>query len=213
VLTSRQISQQHLIIFTRYPEAGKTKTRLISTLGDIGAANLQRQMIEYTISQAQKLPRSISIEVRFAGGNLQLMEEWLGASLSYQFQGEGDLGDRMVRSLSDAFEQNATQAVIIGTDCPDADVYILEQAFAKLQNFDLVLGPAVDGGYYLIGLRRLIPELFINIDWGTTQVLQATLDVANKLNIVYTCLPVLSDIDRPEDLLVWERILHKEARD
>jgi rSAM/selenodomain-associated transferase 1 len=204
---SLSILKQHLIIFTRYPEAGKTKTRLIPVLGSAGAANLQRQMTEYTLSQAQKLQQGISIELRFAGGNLQLMQEWLGSCLLYQCQGEGDLGARMARSLFDAFEQNAAAVVIIGTDCPEADTQILAQAFTQLQTVDLILGPAADGGYYLIGLRRFIPELFMNINWGTAEVLQQTLDVAKKLNISYVCLPTLSDIDRPEDLLIWERIL------
>ncbi len=180
---------------------------MIPALGSLGAADLQRQMTEYTLSQAQALQNSISIEVRFAGGNLQLMQEWLGDSLLYQCQGEGDLGDRMARSLVESFQKNAAQVIIIGTDCPDANSQILAQASAQLQTFDLVLGPALDGGYYLIGLRRFIPELFININWGTAQVFQQTVDVAKKLNISYVCLPALSDIDRPEDLLIWERIL------
>ncbi|MBD2362444.1 TIGR04282 family arsenosugar biosynthesis glycosyltransferase [Anabaena minutissima FACHB-250] len=211
MLTSLKIAKQHLIIFTRYPEPGKTKTRMIPALGTLGAADLQRQMTEYTLSQAQALQNSISIEVRFAGGDLQLMQEWLGYSLLYQCQGEGDLGDRMARSLFDSFEKNAAQVIIIGTDCPDANSQILAQAFAQLQTFDLVLGPALDGGYYLIGLRRFIPELFLNINWGTDQVLQQTVDVAKKLNISYVCLPALSDIDRPEDLRIWERILDTNA--
>jgi rSAM/selenodomain-associated transferase 1 len=184
---------------------------MIPALGSLGAADLQRQMTEYTLSQAQVLQNSISIEVRFAGGDLQLMQEWLGDSLLYQCQGEGDLGDRMVRSLLNGFEKNAAQVIIIGTDCPDANSQILAQAFAQLQTFDLVLGPALDGGYYLIGLRRFIPELFLNIHWGTSQVFQQTVDVAKKLNISYVCLPALSDIDRPEDLLIWERILATDA--
>lgn len=206
MLASFTILSQHLIIFTRYPEPGKTKTRLIPVLGSLGAANLQRQMTDYTLSQAQALQNSASIEVRFADGNLQLMQEWLGCGVLYQSQGEGDLGVRMVRSLFDSFNHHATQVVIIGTDCPDADSQILTQAFAALQNFDMVLGPALDGGYYLIGLSRYIPELFVNINWGTAEVLQQTLNIANKLNISYFCLPTLSDIDRPEDLIIWERI-------
>lgn len=93
--------KQHLIIFTRYPEPGKTKTRLIPALGNLGAANLQREMTEYTIFQVQELQKAIaiSVEVRFAGGDLQLMQDWLGLDLVYQSQGEGDSGSRMARSL------------------------------------------------------------------------------------------------------------------
>ncbi|BAZ51243.1 hypothetical protein NIES4103_38920 [Nostoc sp. NIES-4103] len=206
-------SKQHLIIFTRYPEPGKTKTRLIPALGTLGAANLQRQMTEYTVSQVKQLQKitGISFEVRFTGGNLQLMQDWLGLGLVYQSQGEGDLGSRMARSLFDSFQSSMEQVIIIGTDCPGVNSQILTQAFEQLHTFDLVLGPAIDGGYYLIGLRRLIPEFFANIDWGTSQVLQQTVDIAKELNISLAYLPALADVDLPEDLPIWEQVLNGEV--
>ena len=206
--------KQHLIIFTRYPEPGKTKTRLIPALGTVGAANLQREMTEHTIFQVQELQKviAISVEVRFAGGDLQLMQDWLGLDLIYQSQGEGDLGSRMARSLFEAFQSDATKVIIIGTDCPGVNAHILETAFEKLHTFDLVLGPAIDGGYYLIGLRQPIPELFVNIEWGTAQVFQKTLDIAQKLNLSYVSLSPLADVDRQEDLPIWEQTLAKEMK-
>ncbi len=208
------ILQQHLIIFTRYPEPGKTKTRLIPALGAIGAANLQRQMTEYTISQVKELQKLIKVssQVRFAGGDLQLMEDWLGDGLVYQPQGDGDLGLRMRRSLYDSFQGQATQVVIIGTDCPGLNFQILAQAFDQTNKVDLVLGPALDGGYYLIGLRRFIPELFMNIDWGSSQVLHQTVEIANQLNLSYHYLPQLADVDRPEDLLIWQQVWETEVK-
>ena len=201
-----EISQQHLIVFTRYPEVNRTKTRLIPLLGAEGAANLQRQMTEHTISQVAQLSAStiVSSEVRFAGGNLQLMQTWLGANLLYTPQGEGDLGERMMRSLNESFDSGAKKVIIIGTDCPDIDSELLQTAFERLNEFDLVLGPAIDGGYYLIGLRRFAPELFSNIDWGTSQVFQQTIDIAQILKLSSFYLPPLADIDRPEDLKIWE---------
>ncbi|MBG1262343.1 TIGR04282 family arsenosugar biosynthesis glycosyltransferase [Nostoc commune] len=206
------ISKQHLIIFTRYPEPGKTKTRLIPTLGTVGAANLQREMTEHTIFQVQELQKAIdiSMEVRFAGGDSQLMQDWLGLDLVYQSQGEGDLGSRMARSLFEAFESDATKVIIIGTDCPGVNAQILETAFEKLYTSDLVIGPAIDGGYYLIGLRQPIPELFVNIEWGTAQVFQKTVDIAQKLNLSSVNLSPLADVDRPEDLPIWEQALARE---
>ena len=204
--------KQHLIIFTRYPEPGKTKTRLIPVLGTVGAANLQREMTEYTIFKVQELQKAaaISVEVRFGGGDLQLMEDWLGLDLVYQSQGEGDLGLRMARSLFDAFQSGAESVIIIGTDCPGVNAQILGTAFENLHTFDLVLGPAIDGGYYLIGLRQPIPELFVNIDWGTDQVWQNTVDIAQKLNLSHLNLLPLADVDRPEDLPIWEQALAGE---
>lgn len=206
-------SKRHLIIFTRYPEPGKTKTRLIPVLGNIAAANLQREMTEYTVFQVQELRKAIeiSLEVRFAGGDSQLMQDWLGLDLVYQSQGEGDLGLRMARSLFDAFQSGAEQVVIIGTDCPGVNPQILATAFEKLYTYDLVLGPAMDGGYYLIGLRQPIPELFVNIEWGTAQVFQKTVDIAQKLNLSYVNLSPLADVDRPEDLPIWEQAIAGEV--
>ncbi|MFM7407343.1 MAG: TIGR04282 family arsenosugar biosynthesis glycosyltransferase [Cuspidothrix sp.] len=194
--------KQHLIIFTRYPEPGKTKTRLIPAVGEIGAANLHQQMTESTISQVQKLANiiRISVEIRFTGGNLQKMQNWLGNDLEYQTQGEGDLGIRMERSLTNAFQQKAEQVIIIGTDCPSLNSQILATAFQQLKTFNLVLGPAVDGGYYLIGLQQPIPELFTNIHWGTDQVLIQTLKIAQNHDLSIYSLPPLADIDRPDDL-------------
>ena len=198
-----------LIIFTRYPEPGKTKTRLIGVLGAEGAAKLQRQMTEYTLSNARKLQSShpVAIEVHFAGGSLSLMMDWLGADLTYRSQASGDLGWRMARSLAQAFNDGATRATIIGTDCPNLSVEIMATAFDQLLSADLVLGPAVDGGYYLIGLRRLVPELFNNISWGTADVFWQTVNIAQQLNLAVADLPQLADVDRPEDLPLWEHRL------
>ena len=203
---SSKVAKQHLIIFTRYPEPGKTKTRLIPALGVEGAANLQRQMTEYTLSKVKQVQQStgISFEVRFAGGNLQLMQNWLGTELIYQLQGEGDLGKRMENSFLSAFNRGAQEVIIIGIDCPGVNAQVLTKAFDKIQNCDLILGPAVDGGYYLIGLRRAIGKLFTNIDWGTAKVLQQTVDIAEQLNLSIAYLRTLADVDRKEDLVVWQ---------
>jgi uncharacterized protein len=215
VLNLPASSKQRLIIFTRYPEPGKTKTRLIPALGTVGAANLQREMTEHTIFQVQELQKAIaiSVEVRFAGGNLQLMQDWLGSDLVYQSQGEGDLGSRMARSLFDAFQSGAEKVIIIGTDCPGVNVQVLATAFEKLHTSDLVLGPAIDGGYYLIGLRQPIPELFVNIEWGTAQVFHKTVEIAQKLHVSYVNLSPLGDVDRPEDLPIWEQALVGEIKE
>lgn len=201
--------QERLIIFTRYPEPGKTKTRLIPALGADKAATLQRQMTEYTLDRVRQLQhqRPTTVEVRFAGGDLNLMKSWLGFDLVYQPQGEGDLGTRMGRSLAVAFQDGIDRAVIIGTDCPGLNAELMTLAFEVQLSHDLVLGPALDGGYYLLGLRYFIPELFIGINWGTSEVLQQTVNIAKKLNLCIAYLPQLADVDRPEDLHIWEQIL------
>ena len=200
---------ERLIIFTRYPRPGKAKTRLIPALGAEGAATLQRQMTEHTLAQVKNLASSISVEIwiaddRSAQGQMQ---DWLGTEWVYQPQGEGDLGDRLITASQAAFATGMERAIIIGTDCPGLDADRLTQAFQALQNHDLVLGDATDGGYYLIGLRRSLPELFRGISWGTSVVRQQTVAIANQLNLTIAHLPVLSDIDYPEDLPIWQAVL------
>ena len=196
-----------LIIYSRYPEAGKTKTRMIPALGAEGAAKLQRQMSEHTLNTARQLQqkRSINIEVHFAGGNEQLMSAWLGEDISYITQVDGDLGDKMNSSFDRAFNKGTKKVVTIGIDCPDIDANILNDAFDSLQQNDLVLGVAEDGGYYLIGLNKTIPKLFENIDWGTDRVLNQTKAIADKLDLKTKYLATLSDVDRPEDLSIWQK--------
>ncbi len=200
-----------LIIFTRYPEPGKAKTRLIPALGTVGAADLHRQMAEHTIAQARVLQPYVSLEVRFTGAHQTQMQTWLGDDLDYQMQSAGDLGDRLIDALRTAFSRGATAVIIIGTDCPQLDGALLQTAFEKLHDSDLVLGPATDGGYYLIGLRQLIPELFQAIAWSTDGVLSQTLAIAHALQLAIAQLPPLSDVDYPDDLAIWHQVKSEGA--
>lgn len=194
---------EKLIVFTRYPEPGITKTRLIPVLGKAGAANLHRLMAQRTIARALSLQKSrrLSVEIHHTGGSQQQMEDWLGTDLIYQNQIDGDLGARMTAAFQNSFDSGVDKVAIIGTDCPDLKAEILAQAFDELSDRDLVLGPAKDGGYYLIGLRRSIPELFDGINWGTSEVFASTRAIAQNLGLNIAVLPILADIDRPEDLL------------
>lgn len=210
MLTST-LPTERLLIFTRFPQTGTTKTRLIPALGAEGAAQLQRQMTERTLAIAQGLQvdRPIEIEVRFSGGTLRQMRRWLGSGLTYRPQGLGSLGSRLRQAVETAFAEGSERVAIVGSDCPGIDATLLAKAFDALGDRDVVLGPASDGGYYLIGLRRAIPALFEGIDWGTERVWQQTLDIAEALGVAIAQLPVLDDIDRPEDLSVWETIQHQ----
>ncbi len=192
-----------LIVFTRYPEAGKTKTRLIPALGAEGAAKLQRQMTEQKLAEAKMLQtiHPVFIEIHFTGGNQQLMQSWLG-NITYKQQSQGDIGCRMAAAFQTAFEAGMNRVVLIGIDCPDLKAELMSEAFQALHQHDLVLGPAKDGGYYLIGLNHFISELFMGISWSTAKVFEQTQNIAEKLELAVAYLPTLSDIDRPEDLSV-----------
>jgi rSAM/selenodomain-associated transferase 1 len=201
------MAKERLIVFTRYPEPGKTKTRLIPALGAQEAATLHRQMTEHTLSKVTQIQSQspLSIEVHFTGGNLALMQAWLGSNIVYRHQGPGDLGSRMTRSHQSAVRAGIERVAIVGTDCPGLNAELILEAFQQLHSHDLVLGPAMDGGYYLIGLRCFIPALFSGINWGTAEVLQQTVHIANKLDLSVAYLTQLADVDRPEDLPVWEQ--------
>ncbi|MEB3359157.1 MAG: TIGR04283 family arsenosugar biosynthesis glycosyltransferase [Synechococcales bacterium] len=198
----------HLIIITRYPQVGATKTRLIPALGARGAAELQRQMAEHTLAQAQQLmaQRSASVEIRYSNGSPSQMAQWLGQQWQYCPQGEGDLGDRLIRAFTSAAQEGKQRILAIGIDCPELDTARLALALDTLEHHDLVLGPALDGGYYLIGLQRPIPDLFQGIDWGTDRVLAQTLAIAHRLGLTVAQLPPLADVDYPDDLPIWERV-------
>jgi uncharacterized protein len=187
-----------LIIFTRYPKPGKTKTRLIPALGELGSAQLHRRMAEYMIEQARSL--SCAIEVWYVGGTKELMQSWLGTDLCYREQPAGNLGDRMSGAFRSAFEQDYQAVMIIGTDCPGLTTDFLAQGFAALQHQTITIGQAIDGGYYLIGLQRLVPELFQGIAWSTSTVFAETVAIADKLQLTAHLLPSLPDIDLPDDL-------------
>lgn len=202
------MSIPRLIVFTRYPEPGKAKTRLIPALGAEGAARLHRELTAYTLEQADALRRArpVDVEVRCCGGSVEAMAELYGGAWSYRDQGEGDLGERLARAAAEAFDEGRGPVVIIGTDCPGLTADVLGEAFDLLASTDVVIGPAADGGYYLIGMRRPAPALFENIPWGTGEVASSTLRGADASGLTRRLLVALRDIDRPEDLELLTRI-------
>jgi hypothetical protein len=204
---ARPVVRERLIVFTRFPEPGQTKTRLIPALGADGAAALQEQMTRHTLRQTEQLAEhcGVEVEVCFAGGTTTLMRQRYGRQRCYVEQSEGNLGERMTRALVRAFDDRVDAAVIIGIDCPGVRPILLRDAFTALRSRDLVLGPATDGGYYLIGLSRPAPELFENVAWGTDTVLETTMTRAREAGLSVHLLETLDDVDRPEDLAVWEQ--------
>ncbi|MBP1715652.1 MAG: hypothetical protein H6Q42_3855, partial [Deltaproteobacteria bacterium] len=136
-----------LIIFVRYPEPGKTKTRLIPALGPEGAADLHRRMSEHTLAWTRKLQNAsaVSLEIRFAGGNENRFHQWLGSDIPCFHQGNGDLGERMARAFNEAFQAGMSRVILVGTDCPDLTEGLVEKALEALNHHDVVLGPARDG--------------------------------------------------------------------
>jgi hypothetical protein len=200
-------AQDGLMLFTRYPQPGQTKTRLIPYLGQHGAATLQRHMTEYLFEQMQGLRQhAVQTEVHFSGGSFAQMQRWLGSQGLYRPQGSGGLGQKLIAAFQQGFQAGLRRIVIIGSDCPSIEPQQILHALQRLQHHDVVIGPATDGGYYLIGLRQVMPELFQDIAWGTDTVFQQTVAAAQQLQRTVSYLEPLTDIDRPEDLPIWQNI-------
>lgn len=185
-----------LLLFVRHPELGKVKTRLAATLGDEEALRIYRFLLENTRTATRAVPAERWV---FYADEIPGNDAWETPDFRRFGQQGADLGARMRHAFEQAFAAGAERVVIIGSDCPELTGELLQQAFEALQAHDAVLGPATDGGYYLLGLRRPAPGLFENIAWSTDAVLAQTLDAARDLGLSVFLLPELTDIDREED--------------
>ncbi|MFN9199223.1 MAG: TIGR04283 family arsenosugar biosynthesis glycosyltransferase [Planctomycetaceae bacterium] len=193
-----------LLVMTRIPEAGRVKTRLIPALGPEGASQLHEALLRHTLRQA--LDVGWATEIWFTGAETFPRDAFPeAATFLPQSQGTGDLGDRLIRAVASACATDANGVVVIGTDCPGLTAGTLRQAAEGLLTHEVVLGPAEDGGYYLIALRQPQPALFTNIEWGTERVLAHTLEKCRGLGLGVQQLAPLADVDEPEDLLVCRR--------
>jgi rSAM/selenodomain-associated transferase 2/rSAM/selenodomain-associated transferase 1 len=146
-----------------------------------------------------------AVEVHSAGGSSEAMRQLLGDEVLYRTQRGAGLGERLSHAVGDAFRRGAKKVIVIGTDCPDLDAYLLNDAAQALDRHDVVLGPALDGGYYLIGCRAHDRRLFEGIDWGTSGVLAQTLIAAQRSGRDVHQLKALSDVDHAEDLIACRR--------
>jgi len=192
-----------LIVFTRFPEPGCTKTRLIPAIGPEHAALLQQRLTARTLDAARAFQRQVPsmVEVQFAGGDAAAMQAMFGDDIRFVPQEGGDLGERLHLAIQSAFRADAERVIVIGADCPQLGAQTLVEANRQLLAHDIVIGPAEDGGYYLIGLTSPQESLFNDISWGTTEVLNQTLQRVDALNVRRKLLRPLADIDHPEDLV------------
>lgn len=191
-----------IIVFTRYPKPGQVKTRLIPELGPERATILHQRMTQHVVACAREaaLTTQASLQVHFHGGSRKKMMEWLGTGITYYPQKGRDLGERMREAFRRALRHGAHRVVLVGSDLPGLTREILDQAFQALENCQVVLGPTLDGGYYLIGLKEDSPELFSGIPWGSKDVMKSTLERVAKLGLNVKLLEMLEDVDRPQDL-------------
>lgn len=197
-----------LLIFTRSPVLGEVKTRLQPVYSPAQSLMLHTKLLLDTLSLTEKLTQCDSELCCTPNRNTMFFlqcEKNFPVRLTDQ-QG-ADLGERMAFALSVAL-QAFNKVIIIGTDCPELDEHYIEEALDCLNNVDVVIGPAVDGGYVLLGLTRFVPELFSNISWGSDAVLKQSRKVIEDLSLSYQELGIMHDIDRPEDLQRYQELLN-----
>ena len=186
-----------LMIFVKNPKKGRVKTRLAEKVGDRKALELYEAMLKHTKKITEPLPyqKMVYYDRYIEEGDL-----WEGSSYLKALQPSGDLG----RKMASAFKGNFIdyhKLVIIGSDCPELQTSDIQAAFDVLNDHDFVIGPAEDGGYYLLGMKWFSPSLFKHINWSTSTVLEETIKTINRICGSYYLLRTLNDIDTYEDLV------------
>jgi len=189
--------KQRLIIFYRNPELGKVKSRLAATLGEERALAIYLLMAAHTMEVVSK----VSVDrVVYYSQHIEAEDHWLNADFQKRSQRGDELGERMKNAFEESFMAGYDSVCIIGTDCLELSVEILVKAFEALKDHDTVIGPAADGGYYLLGMNKFIPELFDHKKWSTDSVYEDTIMNLMEYNCSFTILPKLHDVDNAVDL-------------
>ena len=189
------------LLFLRAPRIGTVKTRLARDLGDQPALAAYRHLLDHLHRALRNVSR-IQLCVTPDDASAEV-EPWRHPGWTVAPQGPGDLGARLARAIQSHLDGGAPSVVIIGSDCPQVQPSDLEEAHRQLRDHDVVLGPATDGGYWLIGVRRFLPALFESMPWGTDVVLAETLRRAHHAGRTVAILRTLSDIDTAEDWARW----------
>ncbi len=189
------MSKNLLIIFTRNPELGKVKTRLAKTIGNQAALSIYTFLLNHTQAITKEISASKQV---YYSEEIWENDIWDSSIFEKKLQSGSDLGERMHNAIKKGFDDGFTNIVLIGSDMYDISQADIEHAFSCLKNNNFVIGPAEDGGYYLIGMNKLHPTVFTNITWGTHTVLDKTLE--HLTNESFTLVSLKNDIDTYEDL-------------
>jgi uncharacterized protein len=191
-----------LIVFVRAPRAGAVKTRLAREIGATAACDAYHKLVRAVLNRINSIG---NVQLRYSPDDAESeVQPWLRRSWTLSPQGSGDLGERLTRAFAESFADGARRVVIIGSDCPWLSDAEIEQAWNELETHDLVLGPARDGGYWLVGLREPKPAVFDGISWSTETVLEQTLERARGQSLRFLLLRELRDVDTLED---WHAFL------
>lgn len=187
-----------LIIFVKNPELGKCKTRLAATVGDEKALRFYKKMLERTLEVVTPAKAQKAI---YYSSFIDKNDLWPENEVFFKkMQVNGELGYKMATAFSEAFKSGYQSVCIIGSDCYELNTTIINEAFDILDDKEAVIGPSTDGGYYLLGMNQLIPEVFESKEWSTDTVCIQTEEDFKNLGISYSKLEALTDIDTEEDL-------------
>ncbi len=186
-----------LIVFVKNPIAGKVKTRLASSIGEEKTLEVYEALLAHTLNISKPLG---SDKVVYYSDFISSNDQWETFGFTQELQGGDDLGQKMSRAFNTSFRQGYNSVVIIGSDCYELTTAIIQQAFDALNKTDVIVGPAKDGGYYLLGMKTFFGELFRNKTWSSEGLLRETLTNIKELNLSYSLLQELRDIDNEEDL-------------
>lgn len=188
-----------LLVFVKNPELGKCKTRLAATIGDEKALTFYRNMLQHTKPIVEDVQADKQIHY---SAYIDQDDIWPNdGDFSKQLQESGDLGDKMKAAFKAGFEAGYERVSIIGSDCYTITSTIINGAFRALESKDAVLGPSTDGGYYLVGMQHLIPEIFESKNWSTESVTPDTIKDFETQGKSYELLTALTDIDTEADLM------------
>ncbi|TGL88562.1 glycosyltransferase [Leptospira congkakensis] len=190
-----------LIIFAKQPELGKVKTRLSVSIGDEKTLKIYFELLRIT----NAVTSNLNVEkIVYWDHLIEKPSYEFGNTFKKQIQEIGDLGRKMEVAFQKEFQSKAKKIIIIGTDCPFLTEEILLDAYRKLDASDFVIGPARDGGYYLLGMKEDSPFIFQSIPWSTKDVLSLTIQSIQKNKKTYSLIEELCDIDDIEDLKFWK---------
>lgn len=188
-----------LIVFVKAPVPGKVKTRLQIPLSAAQVARVYEAFVRDTVSCARNVGEA-AVSIAYEPHPKRPDLAWLEDAPAWFRQAEGDLGARLISAFDQAFRAGAKKVVVIGSDCPDLEPDILRQALARLDDTEVVLGPAEDGGYYLVGLRAPKPHLFTKMEWSNAFVFKRTLERMRLRGESFSLLPARADVDTFGDL-------------
>ncbi len=196
------MTRNRLIIFAKNPELGKVKTRLAATIGHKKALQVYIKLLIHTRSIALPFIKST---IFYFTNDTEKTEGW--SQFNQRLQSGNSLGARMSNALKESFDEENDKVLIIGTDCYEITSEVISNAFRALDDNDVVIGPAEDGGYYLLGMKRFYPEFFMNKKWSTETVFIDTIEDVKRLGLTHKNLPTLTDIDTEQDLRKFEKEL------